>query len=875
MKPLYLKMQAFGPYAKCVDIDFSQLGGGLFLITGDTGAGKTTIFDAISFALFGTVSGGKDRKNTKTLRSDFVNSGEKTFVEYEFLYRGEKYKITRTPEYTRAKKSGKGETKELADASLTMPDGSTVSGVDKVTEKVEEIIGVDQSRFSQIAMIAQGDFRKILSEKSKDRSDLFRKIFDTYFYEDFQLKLSGMLSEAENKRRSITEHVADLLASVETAPDGQYADECKDAKEKIFEPSRMLEVLKKINAEDQKRILSVEKEIEKVEAILYDLNLKIKNANETNSMLKRQAELKAEMEKLKEKEAEIKLKRGEIDGAERAKDVKLVNDKLEFVKNKHNNTLIAISNKEEELKLKTEEHTTCRLRLDAAESKSAETAQLKEKATVITSLLPDIKAVKQKKEEIANSERVYLFLKAKSEELTGKYNTLRSKYFDNLAGIIAKELIDGEKCPVCGSVNHPKPAILTGEAVSREVLENAEKAANTAIEKMSESAKELGRLKGEYDTVCGRIKESGTVDLDDIDAALLKIEHTLCEINNAVKSNEYQFETARAEMTKIENLIAAAQGEKLALEKAKKQEQEELELLSAELKKALIEKGFADKASYEKCIRDDKALKLLKDTVALYDKTISEKIAAIKEGELITKGKEWVDTASLIEAENLSSETKKEQNTLRDALRVRINSNDRIYKELSTQEKMMGQANRHYGIVKELSDTANGKISGKKITFEAYIQQYYFNMVVERANLRLIKMTDGKYELKMKEGAGTRGQGGLDLEVLDNSTGKQRDVSTMSGGEGFMASLSMALGLSDMIQEKNGGIRLDTLFIDEGFGTLDEKHLESAVAALVSLADNDRLVGIISHVTELKERIDKKIVVKRLPDGSSDVMLEV
>ncbi len=874
MKPLYLKMQAFGPYGGCTEIDFSRIEGGLFLITGDTGAGKTSIFDAISFALFGTVSGGKDRKSTKTLRSDFAKNEDKTFVEYKFLYRGEEYTVTRVPEYTRSKARGTGQTKEVSDAYLIMPDGKDVSGVDKVTEKIVEILGVDQARFSQIAMIAQGDFRKILTEKSKDRSELFRKIFDTRIYEEFQLRLAGMLSDAENERKNSTERIAKLLGDVINSEDSSFYEEVDSAREKIYDPSVMMELLVKMNKEDNEKITMTEKEIEDAEGKLREIHLKINNANEINKAITRQKRLEEELQALLEKTKEMDDKKLRAKNAEKANAVKLICDKLDFVLKKHKETDFSINNKEGELFITSESLNKAKERLEEEMSKTQETQKLKEKAIVIASLLPDIKTLKDKMEEIALEEKEYLNLKNQSEVLNKRYNLIRVRYFDNLAGVIASELKEGEPCPVCGSTEHPKIALVK-ETVSREDMERAEKESKEVSVLAGEKAEALGKLKGEYKSVEARLLESGNVDLTDIIAAYAQSEELLKSMKNEIAENEKHMEEAREYYTLLENKVSGIKGEIAVLKTAFSEEEAQIKVLGDQFSEKLNEKGFSSRKEFEECILIPYEFEKLGKEVSVYDKSLNEASAALRESSLATEGKEWTDTKEWLEKENGYVLVRVEKNTFRDKLRLKADTNANIYNLLNKEKERSENAEKEYVALKELSDTANGRISGNRITFEAYIQQYYFNIIVEKANLRLNKMTGGRYLLETKAQGGTKSQGGLDLEVFDNNTGKKRDVSTLSGGEGFMASLALALGLSDMIQEKNGGIRLDTLFIDEGFGTLDANHLEKAISILKSLSDNDRLVGIISHVSELKERIDKKIIVKKLSDGSSSAEIEV
>ena len=186
-------------------------------------------------------------------------------------------------------------------------------------------------------------------------------------------------------------------------------------------------------------------------------------------------------------------------------------------------------------------------------------------------------------------------------------------------------------------------------------------------------------------------------------------------------------------------------------------------------------------------------------------------------------------------------------------------------------------AEKRYGYVSSLADTANGKLSGKeKIMLETYIQTTYFDRIIARANLRFMKMSDAQYELKrLEEASNNRSQSGLDLGVIDHYNGSQRSVKTLSGGESFMAALSLALGLSDEIQSSAGGIQIDTMFVDEGFGTLDSDSLELAYNALAGLTEGNRLVGIISHVSELKDKIDKQIVVTKEKSGGSNAILQI
>ncbi len=874
MKPIYLKMQAFGPYAKCTEIDFSRLKEGVFLITGDTGAGKTTIFDAISFALFGVVSGGKDSKNAKTLRSDFAKIEDTTFVEFEFMYRGGVYSVTRTPEQQILKLRGEGTKNQPATAELILPDGSPISGVDKVNAKIIEELGIDQARFSQIAMIAQGAFRKILTENSDSRSDLFRKIFDTSFYEDFQRELLDRFTKVDNERKSTIERIGELLLSVEAAPDSKWYEGVEDAKCKVHDPGCMTKVLEEVCAEGNAEIAKVEKEIEEVQEKLKSLHLRINNANEVNGALARLKKLKGELEELKGRIKEIEDKKKKLDEAERAREVKAVCDRLDMMERKHKLTTRAVEENENKIKEIKNDFENAKKLLEAFEARAEKTEEMKAKITLLANLLPDLESLKVSREDIKRKEAEYVRIREESEEAARDYLKLRGRYFDNLAGVIATELKEGEKCPVCGSIEHPHIAVMS-EAVSREEVEKKEAKALDTAKKVSDAAAALEKIKGEYDAVLTRVEESGNIDIDDIDASYKECGRLLNEMKKTVEAWEKELDEARRKYNAIEKAAANIAGEKSALDVAFKEETTEIASLKKEFDEKLKEKQFDTKEEFEACIIAESEIKRIRDEISLFEKMLNEKSAAVKESEVQTEGKVWVETGELLMEENCLDKKQVENNARRDKLKLTLDGNMKIYNALEKEKEKCKKLEDAYITIKELSDTANGKVLRNKITFEAYIQQYYFNLIVEKANVRLAAMTGGRYLLETKAEGGTRGKGGLDLEVFDNNTGKKRDVSTLSGGEGFMASLSLALGLSDMIQERNGGIRLDTLFIDEGFGTLDAVHLEKAIGILSQLSGNDRLVGIISHVSELKERIDKKIVVKKLADGSSSASIEV
>ncbi len=874
MKPIYLTMQAFGPYKDRTEIDFSLLGsGGIFLITGDTGAGKTSIFDAISFALFGEVSGGRERKDVKTLRSDFAEPGDKTVVEYTFLYRGETYKITRKPEYMRPKARGTGSTKESAGAVIVLPNGSDIEGVDNVNEKVKEILGIDRERFSQIAMIAQGDFRKILTEKSRDRSELFRKIFDTSLYEEFQNRLYSETARLEIQKDKLDDKVNTLLNSI--SADEKFQERAEEYKDNIYDVSGALELLREMRASDEEALASAEKSRIDLAEKLKEVHSKLKNASDVNSLLDRLKNAENKYNELKSCQADMEAKKAALAKAECAVKVKAGYDILLALEKARVDTSKSIEETEIEIESVKKELKDSTLNYENAKNNLEKLETLERESAVLASVIPDIKAFEKAEENASFCEKEYRKSALKAAEAENRYTSARRIYFDNLAGIIALELKTDEPCPVCGSKTHPSPAVLSEKSVTKAALDKYEKEAKDLVKLQNDRAAEMHAALKELESVKKRVSENTDIDSSSPKEALTKAEARLAEIEVLKRKINLSYENAEKKLKKDRTFFDTLLGRETELQKRLSDENAEIERAKKACDDSLTANGFESEEEYLSSLMPDSALQKGRKEAEAYDKALAETSAALAECKRSSEGKTYVDTKALLEEEARLSAEQKEFNEIRDSIILRDDRNKKTESALAKIEGERRALDKKYMTFKELSDTANGRIKGNRITFEAYVQQYYFARIVEAANLRLRKMSGGRYELETKSSGGTKGQGGLDLEVLDNNTGKRRDVSTLSGGESFLASLSLSLGMSDLVSARNGGVRMDTLFIDEGFGSLDEAHLDKAVTTLTALSAEDRLVGIISHVFELKERIDKKIIVSKAPSGGSRVKIEI
>lgn len=907
MRPLKITMSAFGPYAGEVTLDMQKLGkSGIYLITGDTGAGKTTIFDAISYALYGEASGNY-RENT-TLRSKYASADTPTFVELEFEYNNEIYKINRNPEYPRPNKRGEGFTKQSANAELVMPDGSVITKIKDVSAKVEEIIGINKNQFSQIAMIAQGDFRKLLNCETNERSKIFRKIFKTEPYHNIEIKLSSLFNELKRNREKEKSGIEQYINQLKCNENDTLSLELERAKsgDVLIEDVIKLagEIINKDTLEytkTQKNIESINEEIEKINS-----NIKLYENQEATKKAYAKASAKLEELKTKRNECEKAYKSAEAQ-RERLDDltrkINLINskmpkyDELKSLENSINERTQSFEKSNNLLKLKQQEITLLEKEIDE-KSKALEEVkgadllvqkltvqkeEINKKAEALKELKTEIDRCKTEQKNLKNAQS---FAKSALDEygaLENEYNQIYIAFFNEQAGIIADELKDGEPCPVCGSTSHPNLARKSENAPSQADVESAQNLVKKAQEKADKARDTASALKSRFDEIAANVKSAakklfGTDDnvFDDYNSNInaLKKEYdcTLALLKTAnEKLNLYQ--KLDEEIPKIQEKQKSLSDEISTLNTQKASDEafisentkrvtsikSELDFESADLAKDKL-KEYTNlsndiKNAIEKSKNDFDDIKSKYDTQKGTKASLENALKEFKE----------IDLASLNEKSLKLNEYKKDVDKTAKSLYSRIENNKSRVDDISKKRDILKGYDDKYVWLKALSETANGDISGKeKITLETFVQMTYFDSIIRKANIRLLTMSDGQYELVRRSDAETlKKNEGLALDVIDHFNGSSRSVSTLSGGESFMASLCLALGLSDEIQSSNGGIKLDTMFVDEGFGSLDGEALDRALSALTSLSQGNRLVGIISHVDALCDRIDNKIVITK------------
>ena len=918
MKPEKLVMSAFGPYAARTEIDFTLLGErGLYLICGDTGAGKTTVFDALVFALYGEASG--DNREPNMFRSKYAAGDVPTFVELTFLCNGKRYKIFRNPEYRRKNKRGEGFTDEKANAELTMPDGKVISKVKEVNRAVGEILGIDRGQFTQIAMLAQGDFARLLLAPTEDRKKIFQKIFQTYKFQRLQDELKSEAAKLKGEYDRAAMSVMQYLQSVLCAEGSEFEEAVAEAKRGELPSQEVKDLIATLICADESEEKSADGALKACEKQLAEINIRLagckrrRELEEQSARLNKQlaerqsfyAECKARLDAHADDEKIIKKLTGETaalsallprydelekkyDGAakERARAEQLK-------ANLERAAAETVKVKERAEGLEAERESLAGAELETVKDE-AELKRLKAQSDELKELLCDIEKLGDEYRQYAVARTGYEAARNKAQNARTVYEENNRTYLDAQAGIIAVELKDGQPCPVCGSVHHPSPAKTAEHAPTAAALDGYKRACEQAAEEERIQSECAGRLKGAYEARTEHVR-SGAAKYVEIPA-----EAKLKEVKDALNA---AYSGVNGSLNALNKRLE--DGKKLLLRADKIKEEiaanaERAEKLNAEINRAQLElsgalnaygqfmtdakdlratlefdnkEGVTDKiSSLEKQISDtERGLKVCRDEFAECDKRLGELRAQIKQcGEQLSR-EEVADGEKLLAQKQAAEEEKAKLQAIQKELNFRIQSNKKCLEEVSAAYGAIGKTEGRYRWVKSLSDTANGTLSGKeKIMLETFVQAAYFERVIIRANRRLLVMTNNQYELKRRESAeNNRSQSGLELDVLDHYNGTSRSVKTLSGGESFKAALALSLGLSEEIQSSAGGIKLDTMFVDEGFGSLDNVSLSQAIRALDDLSEGNRLVGIISHVAELKEKIDKQIIVKKDKTGGS------
>ena len=871
MKPVKIILSAFGPYAEATEIDFGRLGEtGLFLIAGDTGAGKTTIFDAISFALYGEASGGKERRKSKSFRSDYAAPKTETYVELTFTHREKTWRIRRNPEYTRAKRSGEGTTTQMANARMEcLETKEYLEGLQDVNARVYELLGLTQDQFTQTVMIAQGDFLKILNAPSDERKKLFQKLFNTGMYEAVRLRLQNMNSACNKERDELDTAIS--VAAQSIAPDKQFEEKellqqyCADPKY----AGQLLEVLTRLIAlerENQKQAAQQKKQLEQQQ---METNVQIEQGKSLNQDFEEYNHCRAALNDLQERQAAVDAQQQRLARARKAQALQPTRSLIKSLEGQLGTQQQDCRNAEDSLAEASKRMPEAEKQLNDAEVHQEEANSLLQQAQALNDEIPALKELDANKKKRTRLQHDLAALTKDSRRADEAYSAAKESYYLSQAGLLAASLEKGKPCPVCGAVEHPHPARLTASAVTREALETAENQRRNAERSLNDASNSLTALDAQINTAQKRLAALGLDESETEDSVQKRIEN----LRDQAQQYRNQMQHARNEVQALKEQISANNGKLETLHKQMKDTQAELKKQRDAFAAGLTEHGFADAEDFALAVMSQPEMEQAEKLINSHNEQKQLLLGRVSRLAEKLKDKKPVDLAALRERyDRLKEEFDAADAAEKDAAK-KVGIHENAHKAIDKAYKKRKRREEHWAVVRELYDCCSGKAGGSrraKLTFEAYVQQYYFKQIAAAANKRLTVLTDGMFILRCKESAEDRvHQSGLDLDVLDRSTGCWRDVSTLSGGESFLASLALALGLSDVVQGQSGAIRMEAMFIDEGFGMLDENALRNALRVLNDLADGKRLIGIISHVQELEERIERQIVVSKTLRGST------
>ena len=930
MKPLKLTMSAFGSYAGKNVIDFTGQQQGIFLITGDTGAGKTTIFDAITYALYNQTSGGE--RNGNMMRSQYAQPETETYVELEFLYRGQTYRVRRNPDYkiTKTLKNGKiREQKVPHSVELTMPDGTVFPEKKNATDaKIIEILGLTADQFSQIVMIAQGDFLKLLYTKSDERKMIFSKLFRTDIYWKIQENLRRKSMEMDERIQENDRAFEQEKSRIILLPESEELplDELVE---------RLRERLKDALKEQNLRRANVE-----------ELNKKITKYEEINKLFVSLEKIRQNGKELEARQAESKERRQQIENARKADKVLVAEQQNLRQQQEVEQSAQAIAKMTETLANDQEMFETLKTQQQEAEAKQKrEAADIQKKMLALEQSFPSYEALQNARSEEQQAKKVWEDLGKISEESFHKkkagiaalkeqqkrqeqvveqtkknweqtslsasesakhYEHIYEAFLKEQAGILAENLSAGCPCPVCGSTIHPDPAKLSDHAVTELEVEQAKKTRAAAEEKrdLAYAAFEAEKTKKqklaqavekeEADFVLAQTiakqqrkeAEQNYVSLQKtaeqireklVYPSLAEAKKQYAAMQKALEAAEQEIAKKRQKVSELAEAMNTLKGQKLAEEENQKTAKKLAAKTEKEYAKLLEKSGFVSEETYHLAILPERSRSKLEREEKEYESQCLRQQSEQKLLEKQVSGKTYTDTTELNEQLKAEKQALKEAEKTYMELHTAYENDRSVLQNCAVYLEKGKKLESEDQVIKSLSKTANGRLSGSaKIDFETYIQRQYFKQIIHEANKRLLTMSNHQFILKLKEEANTgrKTNEGLDLSVYSLVTDSERDVKTLSGGESFLAALAMALGLSDIVERSAGAIHPDMMFIDEGFGSLDAQSRQQAIEVLGELAGDSRMVGIISHVTELKEQIDRKLVVSRTDKGSRAVWTE-
>lgn len=879
MKPKRLIISGWGPYKEKAEIDFEAFEGkGIFLVTGATGAGKTTIFDAISYALYGRLSG--EVREKSSVRSDFAAADTPTFVELFMMHDGRQYHIIRNPEYVRPRKKGEGVTKEKENAVLYEENGNVLEGVKEVNARMQEILVLDYEQFKQITMIAQGEFARLLNASPKEKTAIFRDIFGTGTYENFtrllREKAKTLFHTVQEYRHKLEEDMKLFLMD----NDGELISvkELSGLVEEAYQNHDAIQkALKGLCLAAQKK----EKELEQQNAVWQEENRRLaaevaQKELENAQIEKWQTERKY-LKELEEKRAFHEEKKQILKRAREAAEIEPCRMKAENARKRQAEKQDALNRSRKRKKALEEEYA----QLQVFVNKQLLFKQYLASSALLEEGKRTEEEQKKKLEEVlADWDKAKQAFEKTYEEREQKkqwYEQAEKRFRFATVGIVAGMLKKGEPCPVCGSMEHPNPAKAAEDLPSEEELKKKKQDLEKEEKRLAvcqEEAVSLRTKAEELEKTLENLHSRNAGQKQEKETALQAIgleewlQQEICgKASYKEQENFISKKTERA--LQVETSVLEENGILNRLAREELEEAKEAAVCQEEWLKTLHKAGFETEADCQNALLPKMEMQALERETAEYEQTLAATKRMVLHLEEAVCGREIFDMSGLLKQ---TEEAKEKQRAIQENskhLHAFLADIRKTMARFEESRKKMQAAEAEYGYVGELANLASGS-NARRLVFEQYVLTGYFEEILHAANLRFYQMTGGRYEMfRIEEAGDGRVKDSLEIQVMDYYTGRQRSVKTLSGGESFKASLSLALGMSDVIQAMCGGIKVETMFIDEGFGALDGESLDQACETLMGLAENNRLIGIISHVQELREKIDSQIIIDKTNDGSN------
>lgn len=908
MKPITLTMSGFGPYAKETTISFDALGEkGVYLITGDTGAGKTTIFDAITYALYGEMSG--DMRTVSMVRSKYADKDTPTYVKLDFIYQQKQYTIQRNPDYERPAKRGTGMATVAKNAEIYLPDGRVETGVKHVNAVVEEILGISREQFSQIAMIAQGKFMDLITASTKDRQEIFRQIFHTQRYETLQAKIKELYKEKDDAYKLLQNGIQQYIESAICREDSLFALDLEKAKNQQMQMEDVQILLQNILREAQEEQSDLEQLQKEIDTKNAEIAVQKNQAQTMQQMQKELQQLENKKQTLtitqqkqfdilqteQQKEPEYELLKKQIMTLEhilpRYQELDMLQKQMQQQKQTYQAYQHEKKSLEQILQQLETDYQNSKKFLERYADVTVQYQQLLEKKETYAEKLEHLKQTKQQKQvleqKLAQTQKQYQMVSEQATQCRNIYQTKYKQYLDEQAGVLAQNLVSGQPCPVCGALQHPNPATLTKNAPTKDDVEQAKQ----NMENIQKQESDLSKRASEYATQCQAKTETmqrmvseilkKEIAISDLQQMAQKLEERYQQVNRQLEETEQYVVMYKQQQKKMETIEIQQKQNQEAYNKKQNQMavcKTKAESIQEQIQKLKQELEYDHETKAKNVLQEQKSRlqqhqSVLEQAEQQYQQILGDMHdcnGQMKTLQQQLQSQAPLDLQALQAEESIWLDKKKKAKQRFADVQSSLIQNQKVLEGIKQKVEQSIKTEQERAWLQTLSDTMNGTMSGKqKITLETYIQMTYFDRILARANTKFMVMSKGQYELKRRTENGKKSQVGLELDIIDHYNGTERNIQTLSGGESFQASLSLALGLSEEIQSMSGGIQLDTMFIDEGFGSLDEDALQQAIRILQELSDGNRLIGIISHVADLKEKMEKQIVVKKEKFGGS------